>query len=57
MEKIFDIRTYQINENIDTLMITEVKLDESFSMGQFSITAFSSPFSPYRSRSGGDILS
>ena len=56
MEKIFDIRTYQINENIDTLMITEVKLDESFPIGQFSIIAFGSPFSPYRSRSGGDIL-
>ena len=31
----FDLLTYQINDNIDILMIGEKKLDESFPIGQF----------------------
>ena len=31
----FDLLTYQINDNIDILMIEETKLDESFPIGQF----------------------
>ena len=33
----FDLLTYQIKDNIGMLMITETKLDESFSIGQFFI--------------------
>ena len=35
----FDLLTYQNKNNIDILMITETKLDESFAIGQFSIMA------------------
>ena len=35
----FDLLTYQNKSNIDILMITETKLDESFAIGQFSIMA------------------
>ena len=35
----FDLLTYQNKNNIDILMITETKLDESFPIGQFSIMA------------------
>ena len=52
----FNLLTYQIKGNIDILMITERKLDESFPMGQFFINGFSSPLRPDRDRNGGGIL-
>ena len=52
----FDLLTYQIKDNIDILMITETKLDESFPIGQFFISGFSSPFRLNRDRNGGGVL-
>ena len=52
----FDLLTDQIKDNIDTLMITETKLNESFPIGQFFINGFSSLFCLDRDRNGGGIL-
>ena len=52
----FDLLTYQIKDNIDILMITEIKLDESFSIQQFFINGFSGSFRLDRDRNGGGIL-
>ena len=35
--KLFDLVTYQIKDDVDILMITETKLDESFPIGKFFI--------------------
>ena len=52
----FDLLTYQINDNIDILMIAGTKLDESFPEGHFLINGFSSPFHLDHDRNGGSIL-
>ena len=52
----FDLLTYQINDNIDILMIAGTKLDESFPEGHFFINGFSSPFPLVHDRNGGSIL-
>ena len=41
---------------IDILMITETKLDDSFSVSQFGIDGFSTPFRLDRNKNGGGIL-
>ena len=41
----FDLVTYQIKDNVDILMITETKLDESFPIGKFFINIFRNPCS------------
>ena len=50
----------QLNElisiNIDILVITETKLDDSFSSSQFIIEGYSVPYRFYRNRNGGGIL-
>ena len=40
----FDILVKQITNNVDILMISETKLDNSFPGGQFLIPAYSSPY-------------
>jgi len=45
-----------ISGNIDVLIVTETKLDESFPIGQFVIDGFSIPFRLNRNRWGGGIL-
>ena len=45
-----------VTEEIDILMITETKLDESFSASQFSIQGFCTPFRLDRIKNGGGIL-
>ena len=39
----FELLTHQIKDNIDILMISETKLDESFPASQFFMKGFSSP--------------
>ena len=40
----FDILTDQIIGNVDVLVISEIKLDDSFLEGQFKTPGYSSPF-------------
>ena len=56
MRNEFDLLTDQIKDNIDILMITETKLNESFPIGQFFINGFNSLFCLDRDRNGGGIL-
>ena len=52
----FDSLINIINNNIDILVISETKLDPSFSAGQFHIHGFSEPYRFDRNSSGGGIL-
>ena len=45
-----------VAEEIDILMITETKLDDSFPASQFSIQGFCTPFRLDRNKNGGRIL-
>ena len=45
-----------ISGNIDVLVVTETKLDDSFPTAQFFIEGFSPPFRLDRNRYGGGIL-
>ena len=52
----FELLTHQIKDNIDILMISETKLDESFPTSQFFMKGFSSPHRLDRNCNGGGIL-
>ena len=52
----FDTLVQQITNNIDILMISETKLDNSFPEGQFLIPGYSSPYRFDRNRRGGGIM-
>ena len=56
LRKKFESLINIINNNIDILMISETKLDPSFSTGQFHIHSFSEPYSLDRNSSVGGIL-
>ena len=45
-----------VDNNVDILMISETKIDESFLAKQFQIESFSPPFRVDRDRFGGGIL-
>ena len=45
-----------IKDNIDILMISEIKLDESFRTSQFFMNGFRSPHRLDRNCNGGGIL-
>ena len=47
---------YQVKLNVDILIISETKLDESFPEGQFKIPRFTSPFRRDRNKFGGGIM-
>ena len=51
-----ELLTHQIKDNIDILMISETKLDESFPKSQFFMKGFSSPYRLDRNCNGGGIL-
>ena len=40
----FDCLSEQVKGNIDILLISETKIDDSFPVGQFIIDGFSSPY-------------
>ena len=46
----------QIKEDIDILVVSEIKPDESFSEGQFKIPGFTSPFRRDGNEFGGGIM-
>ena len=52
----FDLMKAMLTRNIDILMITETKLDDSFPVSQFEIDGFSTPFRLDRNKNGGGIL-
>ena len=52
----FDALVDQIKRNVDILVISETKLDESFPEGQFKIPAFTSSFRQDRNEFGGGIM-
>ena len=52
----FDILTDQISGNVDVMVISETKLDDSFPESQFKIPGYSSPFRLDRDQNGGGIM-
>ena len=53
----FDLLTDHIKGNIDVLVISETKLDDSFPTGQFKIPGYASPFrlDQNQNHDGGNI--
>ena len=45
-----------IKDNIDILLVSETKLDDTFSVGQFYIDVYSTPYRLHRTSYGGGIL-
>ena len=52
----FDFLAHQVKGNIDILMISETKLDESFPPSQFFLDGYSGPSRFDRNGNGGGIL-
>ena len=52
----FDALTYTINNNVDILLLSETKLDESFPSAQFRIKGFTEPYRSDRNSNGGGLL-
>ena len=52
----FEARTYIIDNNIDLLLISETKLDDSFPIAQFQMKGFSVPYRYDRNGKGGGLL-
>ena len=52
----FDLMKTMLTRNIDILMITETKLDDSFLASQLEIDDFNTPFRLDRNKDGGGIL-
>ena len=50
----FELLSDQIKGNVDVLMISETKIDDSFPVGQFLIEGFCTPYGlDYNSKGGG----
>ena len=52
----FDALTYRIANNIDIILISETKIDETFPTAQIFIKGFSAPYRQERNRTGGGLL-
>ena len=52
----FQTLTYIIDHNIDLLLISETKLDDSFPTAQFQMKGFSVPYRYDRNGKGGGLL-
>ena len=52
----FDTLTYIIGNNIDIILISEKKIDDTFPTDQFFIKGFSAPYIQDRNRTGGRLL-
>ena len=52
----FEALTYIIDNNIDLLLISETKLDDSFPTAQFQTKGFSVPYRYDRNGKGGELL-
>ena len=51
-----DALSFIIDTNIDILLISETKLDDSFSSAQFRLKEFSTPYRLDRNSKGGGLL-
>ena len=52
----FELLSEQIKGNVDVLMISETKIDDSFPVGQFLIEGFCTPYRLDRNLKSGGIL-
>ena len=52
----FDSLSFMIENNVDILLISETKLDDSFPSGQFKICGFSMPYRYQKNSIGGGLL-
>ena len=52
----FGFLSSQITKYVDTLLLSETKLDDSFPTGQFSLNGYSKPYRLGCSSNGGGIL-
>ena len=52
----FDFLKEIIGDNIDILLISETKIDDSFPVGQFIINRFHTPFRKDRNDKGGGLI-
>ena len=56
IRKIFDALSFIIDTNIDILLISESKLDDSFSSAQFRLKGLFTPYRLDRNSKGGGLL-
>ena len=56
MRNKLDILTDQITGNVNVMVVSETKLDDSFPESQFKIPGYSSPFRLGRDQNGGGIM-
>ena len=52
----FDALSVTVKNNLDILIISETKLNDSFATAQFLLHGFSAPYRPDRNSKGGGIL-
>ena len=52
----FEFLSTQVKGNIDVLMVSETKIDNSFPVGNFVIDGFSTPYRLDRDSNGGGIM-
>ena len=52
----FESAVKEISSNVDLLMLSEIKTDDSFPKGQFLMKGFGDPFRIDRNVNGGGIL-
>ena len=55
IKKKFNIMNSMLMHDLDTFMVTETKLDDSFQVSQFNVEGFSTPFRLDRNKNGGGI--
>ena len=56
MRNKFKSLSTQVKGNIDVLMVSETKIDDTFPVGKFVIDGFSTPYRLDRDSNGGGIM-
>ena len=56
MRNKFESLSTQVKGNIDVLMVSETKIDDTFPVGNFVIDGFSTPYRLDRDSNGGGIM-
>ena len=56
MRSDLEMLTGVIGTKIDTLLVSETKLDDNFLLSQFIAESFTPPYRPNRSEYGGDLM-
>ena len=56
MRKKFESLSTQVKGNIDVLMVSETKTDDTFPVGNLFINGFSTPYRLDRDSNGGGIM-